>query len=157
MKKLKFPINTELLQDRLLDIEKSLVRLEELQKEYNSLEKFLQNKDAYGLVEHHLRKALEGLLSCGSHILSRIPGAKFDDYAAISSQLVEYDILPREFKDTAIKMAKYRNRLVHFYHEVSEKELFEILKNYLDDLKIFHREILKFTKTQDRNSPHYKL
>lgn len=55
MKKLKFPINTELLQDRLLDIEKSLVRLEELQKEYNSLEKFLQNKDAYGLAEHPSR------------------------------------------------------------------------------------------------------
>jgi len=150
MRKFKFPINIELLQGRLLDIEKSLVRLEELQKEYNSLEKFLRNKDVYGLVEHHLRRALEGLLSCGSHILSRIPGAKFDDYATISSQLVDYAILPQKFKDTAVKMAKYRNRLVHFYHEINEKELFEILKDYFDDLKIFHREILKFTKTQTK-------
>ena len=28
----------------------------------------------------------------------------------------------------------YRNRLVHFYHEVSARELFDICKNELDDL-----------------------
>lgn len=145
--KLKYPVNTELLLDRLQDIEKSIVRLDELKKKFSTKEKFLKDKDAYGIVEHHLRRTLEGLLSCGSHVLSRIPGAKFDEYATISLQLAEYGILPKEFKDTAVKMAKYRNRLVHFYHEVSKKELFEILQNYLEDLEKFHHQLLKFTRT----------
>jgi len=146
----KYPVNTELLQDRLLDVEKSVARLEELKKGFSSREKFLKDRDAYGIVEHHLRRALEGLLSCGSHILSRIPGAKFDEYATISLQLTEYGILPRKFQDTAVKMAKYRNRLVHFYHEVSKEELFEILQNYLGDLRDFHHYLLKLTRSHTK-------
>lgn len=125
--------------------------MEELKKEFSSKKKFLENEDTYGLIEHHLRRALKGLLSCGSHILSRIPGAKFDEYATISSQLGKYGILPKRFKEKAIEMAKYRNRLVHFYHEVSKEELFEILQNYLEDLKKFHLFLLNFAKSHSKN------
>lgn len=150
--KMKYPINTELLLGRLQDIEGSISRLEELRRKFSSKENFLKDKDGYGIVEHHLRRALEGLLSCGSHILSRIPGAKFDEYATISLQLAEHGIIPKKFKDTAIKMAKYRNRLVHFYHEVSKEELFTILQNYLDDLKNFHYQLLKFTESHSKSA-----
>lgn len=144
---LKYPINKELLGTRLIEIEESIFRLEELKKEFSLKEKYLTNKDAYGIIEHHIRRALEGLLSCGSHILSRIPGAKFDEYATISSQLAKYNIIPKEFEEAAVKMAKYRNRLVHFYHEVNKEELFEILQNYLGDLKDFHRYFFQFIES----------
>ena len=143
----KYPINIELLENRLQDIEKSLTRLEELKKEFTSEKQFMGHKDVYGIVEHHLRRSLEALLSCGSHILSRIPGAKFDEYATIVLQLTEYNILPEKFKETAIKMAKYRNRLVHFYHQVGKKELFNILQIHIKDLKNFHKCLLEFTQS----------
>jgi uncharacterized protein YutE (UPF0331/DUF86 family) len=41
-------------------------------------------------------------------------------------------------------MAGYRNRLVHFYDEVSEKELFQILRNNLGDIEEFVRQIAAF-------------
>ena len=41
-------------------------------------------------------------------------------------------------------MAGYRNRLVHFYHEVTDKELFSILKNNLSDMENFIKEIKAF-------------
>lgn len=150
MIKLEYSLNLELLQSRLQDIEASLQRLKELRKEFSSKKQFMQDRDAYGICEHHLRRSLEALLSCGSHILSRIPGAKFDDYAAIAAKLVEYEVLPVEFRQKAIKMAKYRNRLVHFYHEVSKEELFEILKHYLSDVENFHTHLLRFVKDQTR-------
>lgn len=143
----KYSVNLDLLNARLEEVEKSLQRLKELRTQF-SKKRFIEDKDAYGICEHHLRRGLEALLTCGSHILSRIPGAKFDDYAAISAQLADYGILPQKFKTTAIKMAKYRNRLVHFYHEVSEEELFEILKSHLPDLEDFYLYLLRFTKAQ---------
>jgi uncharacterized protein YutE (UPF0331/DUF86 family) len=41
-------------------------------------------------------------------------------------------------------MAGYRNRLVHFYHEVSEKELYSIVQNNLSDIEEFLRAISAF-------------
>jgi len=34
-------------------------------------------------------------------------------------------------------MAGYRNRLVHLYHNISEEELYDIVKEDLNDLKQF--------------------
>ena len=38
-------------------------------------------------------------------------------------------------------MAKYINRLVHFYAEVSTKELYQIIRDDLDDFDILLRAI----------------
>jgi uncharacterized protein YutE (UPF0331/DUF86 family) len=43
-------------------------------------------------------------------------------------------------------MAGYRNRLVHYYTEISNEELYEILQNDLGDLEKFLKEIEKFLK-----------
>lgn len=44
-------------------------------------------------------------------------------------------------------MTGYRNRLVHIYHEVSERELFLIAKNNLSDMEGFVKEIKVFIET----------
>ncbi|MBI4823910.1 MAG: DUF86 domain-containing protein [Nitrospirae bacterium] len=36
------------------------------------------------------------------------------------------------------------NRLVHFYHEVSDRELFEILRNNLSDIEDFVKQVKNF-------------
>jgi len=41
-------------------------------------------------------------------------------------------------------MAGYRNRLVHFYDEVSEAELYKIIQNNLGDIEEFVRQIAAF-------------
>lgn len=47
-------------------------------------------------------------------------------------------------------MAGYRNRLVHFYHEVTDKELYSILKNNLIDMEDFVKEIKVFIENYRR-------
>jgi uncharacterized protein YutE (UPF0331/DUF86 family) len=41
-------------------------------------------------------------------------------------------------------MAGYRNRLMHFYHEVSNDELYGILNKGLGDIEEFIRQIRVF-------------
>ena len=48
------------------------------------------------------------------------------------------------FLEKLEKMAGYRNRLVHYYKEISSEELYEILQNDLGDLEKFLKEIEKF-------------
>jgi uncharacterized protein YutE (UPF0331/DUF86 family) len=45
----------------------------------------------------------------------------------------------------------YRNRLVHFYHEVSETELYEICTGELDDVAALLAAILTWIEAHPEN------
>ena len=41
-------------------------------------------------------------------------------------------------------MAKFRNRIVHFYDEIGEKEIYEIIQDNLKDFEVFLQDIPTF-------------
>ena len=49
-----------------------------------------------------------------------------------------------------ITMAGYRNRMVHFYREVTPQELYQIAKDNLKDIEHFTREIALFIKNYQK-------
>ncbi|MEK7166148.1 MAG: HepT-like ribonuclease domain-containing protein, partial [Patescibacteria group bacterium] len=59
-------------------------------------------------------------------------------YKEIALKLGEHKIMSKEFAETKlVEMAKYRNRLVHFYAEISAEELYQIIQKNLGDFDIF--------------------
>jgi uncharacterized protein YutE (UPF0331/DUF86 family) len=46
-------------------------------------------------------------------------------------------------------MAGYRNRMVHFYREVTPAELYQIVVNNPKDLERFNKEIVAFLKAYE--------
>jgi len=44
------------------------------------------------------------------------------------------------------KMAGYRNRMVHFYHEITPEELHEICLNHLDEIRLLLDRMLQSIK-----------
>ncbi len=104
--------------------------------------------DGWKLAQFHLHRALEGIFNISSHILSRIPGATATQYKEIAIKMGEYKLVPEEFAKTKLtEMAKYRNRLVHFYAQISAEELYKIIQEDLGDFEVFLRavkEILTF-------------
>jgi uncharacterized protein YutE (UPF0331/DUF86 family) len=71
----------------------------------------------------------------GRHILAKGYGLGISEYKEIAIRLQEQKIfLENEAKLLNI-LAGYRNRLVHFYHEVSAEELYEICTHQLGDLE----------------------
>ncbi|GBD98601.1 hypothetical protein BMS3Abin07_00621 [bacterium BMS3Abin07] len=130
----KIPINVQKVRNILADINDSLEEL----KVFSGLtpEEFKKDKSNYGLAEHYLRRVLEGILTIGSHFLSRFP-AKTRDYQQIILSLSEYGIIPVDFAEKNKKLAGYRNRLVHIYWEVSRGELLQVIKEHLVDLYAF--------------------
>lgn len=60
------------------------------------------------------------------------------DYKDIARLLGEHGIVPTEFANgPLLKMAGYRNRMVHVYSEISVNELFAIIHNNLEDVEQF--------------------
>ena len=130
-----------------LRLEKDIIikRVEGIEAEIDDLKKLgeknlteFQSGDAWKLAQFHLHRALEGVFNIGSHILSRIPGASASQYKEIAQKLGENKILPADFaNNNLVKMAKYRNRLVHFYAQITPKELYQIIHEDLGDFDIF--------------------
>ncbi len=86
--------------------------------------------------ESCLRRSLEALFDLGRHILAKAFGEGVGEYKEIASKLSDRGVLAAAEADLFRGMAGYRNRLVHFYHDVSQDELFEICAAKLSDLEI---------------------
>jgi uncharacterized protein YutE (UPF0331/DUF86 family) len=130
------PINFQKVKDNIVGIEngiKELVLFSDM-----DLDTFKADKKNYGLAEHHFRRVLEGILTIGTHFLSRLP-VKTKDYQDVITFLGEQGVIPKDFAERNRKLAGYRNRLVHMYWEVSPEELLEVIKTHLMDLKEFCR------------------
>ncbi|MBI4125472.1 MAG: DUF86 domain-containing protein [Deltaproteobacteria bacterium] len=97
-----------------------------------------KNGVGFRLAQFHLYRALEGVFNIGSHILSRIPGGQATQYREIGLKLGEHGIVDREFAEKKlVLMGRYRNRLAHFYAEITAEEIYEILQDHLGDFETF--------------------
>ena len=106
---------------------------------------FVQNEQNYAIAEHHFRRALEGVLTIGTHIVSRLP-EKTKDYQDVIVALGKHGIIPKDFAEKNKKLAGYRNRMVHLYWEVMPEELHGIIGEHVGDLDSFceyFREVVR--------------
>lgn len=124
----KAPVNISKIRNILAQIEEGIRELETLSK--LSLTDFLSDKRNYIVAEHYLRRSLEGILTIGSHFLSRI-NAKTKDYQQIILSLGEHGLIPKDFAERNKNLAGYRNRLVR---EITPEELYTVINQYLNDL-----------------------
>jgi uncharacterized protein YutE (UPF0331/DUF86 family) len=75
------------------------------------------------------------LLDLGRHVLAKGFGRAAVEYKDVARGLAEAGVLAERHAMLLRTLAGYRNRLVHFYHEVSERELYEICTGQLGDVE----------------------
>jgi uncharacterized protein YutE (UPF0331/DUF86 family) len=95
---------------------------------------FISDKRNVWAAESCLRRALEALMDLGRHILAKGFGRGVSEYKEIASGLVEAKVLSPAQGDKLRTLAGYRNRMVHFYQEISDKELFEICVSQVSEI-----------------------
>ena len=57
------------------------------------------------------------------------------EYAEVARQLGEVGVVSREQSERLVLMARYRNRLVHGYDEVTARELYDLLAGRMADIE----------------------
>ena len=141
-------LNIKLIEDRLGFIIKSIARLKKLSR--LDQQGFLID-DNPAIAESYLRRSLEAIFDIGRHIMAKTAGKGIVEYNEIARALGQEGVVTGDQSEKLILMAGYRNRLVHFYHEISDKELHTIVKTNLSDVEAFVKEIkcfIEFYKEQ---------
>ncbi len=134
------PLDRKKIEKLLFLIEESLQSLSRFKPK--TFEEFSAEKDNFRIAFFDLHQALEAVMDIGNHVLSRIPGARPERYKDVARLLGEHHIVPPDFaSDPLMKMAGYRNRMVHVYAEITIRELYEIIQNHLHDFEHFNQHI----------------
>jgi len=125
-------VDAEVVRNKLEHLEEYINDLEEYQD--LSLEKLHGDKVIFRYLERTIHLAVESVLDIGSHIISdeRFGNPKFN--SQIIEILAENNII-KENVESYIKMAKFRNIIVHDYAEIDPEILLMIIKENLSDLK----------------------
>ena len=115
------------------------------------IDDFLSDFKYYDSAKYNLQVAIEAMIDIGNHIISRLHYEPPKTYADTFEILKSHEILTKDKVDNYKLMAKFRNRIVHFYDEIGEKEIYEIIQNNLKDFEVFLQDISIFLKNQVKN------
>jgi uncharacterized protein YutE (UPF0331/DUF86 family) len=107
---------------------------------------FLADRHKIAAAESYLRRALEALFDIGRHILAKKFAYPTTEYKEIAKGLSENKVLAEKEMELMREMAGYRNRMVHFYHEITPEELHEICFYHLNEIKLLVDQLLQWTK-----------
>lgn len=131
--------DTEVLRERLALLAEYIADLE---AERNiSLQDFKREKRIRRYVERTLHLAVESCLDIASHIISGEGLREPMDNKDIFVVLGEAGYLSDSLVKRLVKMAQFRNIIVHDYARLDPEIVWRILKRDVEDLKVFMEEI----------------
>lgn len=113
---------------------------------------FLSDTKNPPFVESYLRRGLEAVFDIGRHILAKTYGFKEIEYKVIAKELGARGVITKELSEILYVMAGYRNRMVHFYREITPEELYQIVVNNLKDFDTFITEIAAFIRAYEEKN-----
>ncbi|BBO81253.1 hypothetical protein DSCO28_18190 [Desulfosarcina ovata subsp. sediminis] len=101
-----------------------------------------------GSTERFLQLAIESCINIGNRLLSLYqftkPVAMPGTYADIFKELGRLGVVDNEFMQRLIKMARFRNRLVHLYWDIDPESIYRFLQENLNDFKLFQQNVIDF-------------
>ena len=100
-----------------------------------SYEEFIDDPRNTASAESYIRRGIEALLDLGRHILAKGFAIAVTEYKDIGTKLFEEGILSQDEGILFRQIAGYRNRMVHFYHEVTHEELYRLCTRHLEDVE----------------------
>ncbi|NLV62159.1 MAG: DUF86 domain-containing protein [Clostridiaceae bacterium] len=133
-------IERERINHKIVLIENNLAKLQELSKlDENEFKSDFRNIES---AKHLLQVSIECMIDICEHIVAKKRLGMPDTAAECIRMVFNGGYVSNNNMDTYITMTKFRNRIVHFYHDLNESEIYHILKNNLIDFKLFIKDIV---------------
>lgn len=108
-----------------------------------SVDEFTSDFKNFDSAKYNLQIAIEAMIDIGNHIISRKGLGTPKTYRDTFEALHKGNIIPREDLATYKLMVRFRNRIVHFYDEIDDREVYKILQNNLGDFSSFIEHVDK--------------
>ncbi|AKA70545.1 type VII toxin-antitoxin system HepT family RNase toxin [Clostridium scatologenes] len=90
-----------------------------------------------------LQVTIEAMLDISNHIIARNRLGKPETNKESFEILANKDIIEKKYIDVYFSMAKFRNRIVHMYFDVSDEMIYGITQNNLEDFEAFIKAIVR--------------
>lgn len=128
-------VDTEKVRQKLHFMRTALRLLKELKG--MSLEEFKENRLYPQAAAYTLQTAIEAMLDLCAHIISREGWGLPKSYREAVIIAARNGLIPEDMLPAYEAMARFRNRLVHLYDRVDDRELWKIIQENLDDFEPF--------------------
>lgn len=132
------------------ELRKSVARLKSIGQ--LSFDDFLKDPDKIGSSKYHFIVAIESCIDMCNHVIARNGYRVPDDYGDTFIVMSEAGAFDSKFAEALRNMAKFRNRLVHLYWELDDRQVYDILQNRLVDFKKFLDSLARFLEWDNRTS-----
>jgi uncharacterized protein YutE (UPF0331/DUF86 family)/predicted nucleotidyltransferase len=109
-----------------------------------TFEEYQNNRDIQAIVERKLETSIQACIDIGNHLISQENMGTPDHYGEIFIILGQHNVIPQDSVDTMVKMAGFRNILVHEYRELLNERVYKFLQSGLKDFYVFARAIIKY-------------
>ncbi|MDR3598957.1 MAG: DUF86 domain-containing protein [Desulfosporosinus sp.] len=133
-------VDKDIIQRKLSFIDLKLRNLETLKLQER--QDFLASFQAVDAAKYNLQVCIEAIIDVANHVVARerwgIPSTSVE---AIKL-LIKHGILDKDKELSLVQMVKFRNRIVHLYQEIDDSEIYRILQENLDDIKVFIQAVI---------------
>lgn len=120
---------TELTRDKLYskfrDIRESTERLAAFK--HIPLDEFLKDRDKQDVASFRLIVATEAAIDVCLHIAAKVLKKVPEEYAGCFQLLGDNEVIDRELATQLVRMARFRNLLVHQYWKIDYARLYQII------------------------------
>ena len=107
-------------------------------------DEFIKNQDKIDSTKYNFIVAIESAINICNHIISQNGFRAPSDYGDAFIVLGEQGAFDEVFVDELRSMVKFRNRLIHLYWDVDDKQVYSFIHNNLNDFKVFINKITVF-------------
>jgi uncharacterized protein YutE (UPF0331/DUF86 family) len=111
-------------------------------------EVFLGDPRAVNSAKYLLIVATEAALDICNHLAARLSARSPEDYADCMAILGELGVIDGDLTTRLVRMARFRNLLVHLYARVNDAEVYRVIHEKLGDLDHYLGSIGRYLKAE---------
>ncbi|MGD8815712.1 MAG: DUF86 domain-containing protein [Acidobacteriota bacterium] len=133
-------VRLKLVRERLQAMAEQIDALRALPQ--RTKEEFLADRRNPDAAESNLRRALEALFDVARHLLSKGHGLGALEYKEVARLSGEKGLVAdADLVQCFSEIAGFRNRLTHYYHEVTPEEIYAVVAEDIPDLEAIGEEL----------------
>lgn len=134
------------IKEKLSKLAQSVNLLEKYKK--ISREDFLVDPTVNSATLYNLVLSIEIVIDIGSHILNEEYQVSPKEYSEVIEKLGEYEIIPADFAQENVNMARFRNLLIHDYVKIDLGQVYNNLQKAPDVFRQFAKYYIDFLEKQ---------
>ncbi len=140
------PVNLKKLRQKASDIRRALNYLRPIPKQ--GVKDYLSDIKGIAASKYYLIVATEAAIDICNHLAARLAKQAPNNYAECFQILAQARIISFPLAERLIRMAKFRNLLIHQYADINDEKVYDIICNDLEDLDIYLSELAVLLKTE---------